>query len=136
MRIVLVGCGAAKLSAPAPAKAKDLYCGSLFRTAKQCAERIGDSWFILSAKYGILSPNALITPYDYCLSQMNIEARLEWANKINDALIRIIPKDSCVIGLAAAYYLEHIRLPHGLILRKPLNGLRLPHRINAMKRML
>lgn len=133
MRIALIGCGSAKLSTPA--KAKDLYCGPIFKITRQCAERISNLWFIMSAKYGILSPNTIIMPYDYRLSQMSAEARFKWAEGINNALARIIPRNAYVVGLAAASYLEHIRLPHGIVLHKPLAGLRLPHRIAAMKRM-
>lgn len=133
MRIALIGCGSAKLSTPA--KAKDLYCGPIFKITRLCAERISNSWFIISAKYGVISPNTIIMPYDYQLSQMSTEARLRWANGINNVLARIIPKNAHVIGLAAARYLEHIQLPHGIVLHKPLDGLRLPHRIAAMRRM-
>ena len=61
-RALVVGCGAAKRSEAAPAR--DLYTGSLFRAAREHAEGSGLPWRILSAEYGLLTPDKVVEPYD------------------------------------------------------------------------
>lgn len=62
MTSIIIACGSKKLSHPA--KAKDIYVGSLFRGARRAAEATGLPWFIMSAKYGIIPPDQTIEPYD------------------------------------------------------------------------
>lgn len=60
--IVLVGCGAAKQTTAC--RAKEMYTGSLFRAAREYAERRGAEWRILSARYGLTHPERRIKPYN------------------------------------------------------------------------
>ncbi len=77
MKIGFVGCGAAKLAVPA--RARDLYTGTLFKLARRYAERHCSRFYILSAKYGLLEPDRIIAPYDVALSTMSRAAREQWA---------------------------------------------------------
>lgn len=63
-RIVIVGCGAAKRPDPAPASS--LYTGQHYRLAMAAALAIAprDRVFILSAKYGLVTLDQTISPYD------------------------------------------------------------------------
>jgi hypothetical protein len=63
--IVLVACSARKRGTPCPAK--DLYTSTLFRYSRRYAEQFGDRWYILSARHGLLSPEARISPYEQTL---------------------------------------------------------------------
>lgn len=47
-----------------PTKAKDAYVGEPFAVNKAFAERFGDRWVILSAKFGFINPDYVI-PKDY-----------------------------------------------------------------------
>jgi hypothetical protein len=48
-----------------PTLARDTYTGSPFKVNRQYAERFGDAWLILSAKYGFLSPDKIVPgPYN------------------------------------------------------------------------
>ena len=60
--LVLVGCGAAKLDRPAPAK--ELYTGSLFRACWRYAKKHGDYRLIASAEHGLVNPGKVLEPYD------------------------------------------------------------------------
>ncbi len=60
--LYLVGCGKAKLDRPAPAR--ELYTGSLFRAARAYVEALGAPWQVLSARYGLVRPDAVVTPYE------------------------------------------------------------------------
>ncbi len=67
--LVIVPCGAAKVWTKhpdaGPTPAKDTYTGTPFRVNRAFAEAMGDSWVILSAKYGFLTPDSVIPgPYN------------------------------------------------------------------------
>jgi hypothetical protein len=67
--IVVIGCGARKLSHAAPAA--ELYTGAYFaeclRTARKMAD--DDRVLILSARYGLLGVAEVIEPYDLGMGQ-------------------------------------------------------------------
>lgn len=82
--IVLVGCGKEKLAHPAPAK--ELYSGQLFKKARAYAERHGDAWRIISAKYSLLQPDEVIAPYDETVSGKSQAERRMWAVTVRNAI--------------------------------------------------
>lgn len=74
--LVIIPCGRRKIWDKDPTagstRAKDVYAGSPFIVNKSFAEHFGDSWVILSAKYGFIAPDFRIPgPYNVtfkCLS--------------------------------------------------------------------
>ena len=67
--LVVVPCGEPKIwdrkPEAGPTPAKDAYVGTAFKVNRQYAERVGDAWVVLSAKYGLLSPEDTVQgPYD------------------------------------------------------------------------
>jgi hypothetical protein len=71
---VVVPCGKAKIwdkqPDPGPTPARDAYVGAPFKVNRAYAERFGDEWVILSAKYGFLRPTDLIDgPYNVTFKQ-------------------------------------------------------------------
>lgn len=67
-QIVIISCGKSKNKIPKCA-AREAYCGRAFLLKKKYAEQSNDSWFILSAKYGLIRPDRLIDPnYDKTVS--------------------------------------------------------------------
>jgi hypothetical protein len=80
MRIALISCGKQKLVGSHPAK--ELYISTLFRFAHTHAVRYFDKVFILSAKYGLLSPDEVIADYDLTLTGMRDEERKRWADSV------------------------------------------------------
>lgn len=99
--IVLVACCGQKLSHPAPAK--EMYQSVLFKKSREFAERNGDSWLILSAKYGVVDPNAVIEPYDETLNRMPKTSRRAWAERVRMQL----DKSARYTVLAGARYCEN-----------------------------
>lgn len=82
---ILVGCGAVKLSRPAPAS--ELYIGSLTRSAMQHARTSGQRWGIVSAHYGLLAPDDVVDPYERRLPpRSKLDARLALAQRIHITL--------------------------------------------------
>jgi hypothetical protein len=48
--------------------AQDFYASNWFRKARRYVEKSGCVWFILSAKYGLVSPGDVISPYEQTLT--------------------------------------------------------------------
>ena len=63
--LVVVPCGKRKIwdkdPAAGPTKAKDVYIGAPFKVNREYAEKYGDRWVVLSAKYGFVDPGFLIS---------------------------------------------------------------------------
>jgi len=79
--IVLISCVSKKL--PYKARAADLYISPLFRMNLHYAEQFAPSKiFILSAKYGLISVEKEIEPYDLTLNNMSAKERKAWAAKV------------------------------------------------------
>lgn len=58
--LVIVPCGKSKISGrrpdQGPTQAAEAYTGGLFKLNQKYAERFGDRWVVLSAKYGFVDP--------------------------------------------------------------------------------
>lgn len=85
----LVACVARKRALAAPAK--DLYQSAWFSKARAYAERYADRWFILSARYGLVTPDQLCEPYDLSLNTMEMSARVGWAEQVWPTLLAAAP---------------------------------------------
>lgn len=78
--ILLVSCGKRKSSVPC--QAKEMYNSFRFQQIKTIAESLKVRWYIMSAKYGLLSPESIIEPYDMCLINCSDEYQQQWAQCI------------------------------------------------------
>lgn len=73
---VLVACCGFKLDHAAPAQ--DLYASDLFHKARAFAETFGLTWYILSARYGVVPPGRVIKPYDETLNDKSAHELAVW----------------------------------------------------------
>ena len=87
-RIGLVGC--VKDKEPEPAAARRLYSSPLFRGRKAWVQRSCSSWFILSAKYGLIHPDRWIEPYDQTLKDASPAQRRIWSQEVLAELTRCL----------------------------------------------
>lgn len=79
--VVCISC--VKSKRQAPCAAKDMYISPLFRRMFQYAQNLHpNKIFILSAEYGLLKPDDVITPYEKTLKKMKVQERTEWAQKV------------------------------------------------------
>jgi hypothetical protein len=85
-RVILLGCVKAK--GDRPATAKDLYRSPLWKGRRAYAEASGRPWLILSAKYGLVEPDARIAPYDVTLADLPASERGAWGERTVEALER------------------------------------------------
>jgi len=140
-RLVVVPCGARKIwdvdPQRGPTVARDAYVGSPFKVNRAYAERFGDRWVILSAKYGFIKPDFMIPgPY-------NVTFKRKSSNPVTVEYLRSqIPAlglDRCehVIGLGGRAYREIIEAafsPYPVKLSFPFAGLPLGRALQATKR--
>ena len=73
----LIGCGKKKRAERVAAR--DLYTGPLFRARREYAEATGAPWYVVSAKYGLLSPDQGVGPYDLTIKDLCEPDRAAWA---------------------------------------------------------
>lgn len=98
--VIIIGCGRHKKDHPT--FARDLYSSKRFNTSKEIAKNIDADYFILSAKHGLITPNQIIEPYDFEISELNKKEKDYWADSIlklirdskNGATVTILAEDS------------------------------------------
>lgn len=80
--VALIACSQSKRDVAQAIPAGELYTGQLLRASVAYAERLADEYLILSAKYGLLAPDACILPYDQALNTMTRIERRRWATRV------------------------------------------------------
>lgn len=137
MHLGLVSCVSKKRSNAAPAK--DLYESALFAKSREYVERHCDSWFILSAKHGLVEPSHVIEPYEETLNQRSRQERNEWAHRVWSTLrLRLQPSDHVTI-LAGERYRETLvplLMEHGCRVDIPMQGLGIGRQLQWLSRQL
>ena len=121
MKIVLISCVSKKQEETKgnTVSAKNLYASPLFIKAWNYAKNIitpGDRIYILSAKYGLLSPDKEIKWYDETLYKQSVEKRKQWA----DEVLKNLRKEGCdlendeFILLAGDIYCKYLLGKNGI----------------------
>lgn len=105
--VCLVACTSKK--ALYPTTAEDLYRSPLFDGAKWFAKSRCNSWFILSAKHGLLAPNDMVEPYDKSLHQLDDSDRQAWAEQVYSKLSVSIEPSAKIVFLAGDKYRQYLQ---------------------------
>jgi hypothetical protein len=122
--IYLVACVGLKRAEPSPAQ--DFYCSPWFVKARRYVEGRSGRWFILSAKYGLVPPEARLAPYDLTLSTMPAEGRRTWSRTVLADLERLLVAGDLVTFLAGTRYREGLEpglRARGVDIKIPMAGL-------------
>lgn len=129
--VVLISCTKSKRSYACAAK--ELYDKSqLFRESYKYAKKFDCPIFILSAKYGLVSENQIIEPYEESLAQKTDVDKEHWARKVaEEALKSFAPDQTRFIILAGRDYYEKL-LPYFQNYELPLRGMQIGERIAAL----
>ena len=109
--IVLIAC--VKTKRKIPSKAIDLYISSLFTKCREYAQLLHpDHIYILSAKYGLVSSEEVIEPYNLTLNNMSTSEIKEWSKRVLHQLSSVtdLHNDNFTI-LAGQNYRKYL-LPH------------------------
>ena len=134
-KIVLISCVKKKLRTRA--KAKDLYISSLFSSSFRFAVKQNPCViYILSAKYGLVECERVISPYDLTLNTMSTKQIKAWAEKTLNQLRKVSDLNrDYYIFLAAEKYRKYL-IPHVKLFEVPLKGLRIGEQLSWLKKQL
>ena len=135
MKIALISCTSRKKAYKCPAG--ELYSESpRFRMAYTLAKLVADKIFILSAKYGLISEDTIIEPYNETLKEKTIRERRTWGDRVLSELQKVsdLEHDHFII-LAGEVYHENL-VPHLAHLWLPLKGKSLGEWIPELKRLI
>jgi cytoplasmic iron level regulating protein YaaA (DUF328/UPF0246 family) len=104
--------------------AGDMYISPLFQKMMAYAHSLKPKRvFILSAKYGLLTPDDVIEPYEQTLKAMKSMERQSWAQSVLSALRQSCDVDADeFVFLVGAIYREHL-IPHIKHYTVPMQGL-------------
>ena len=129
-RIALIGCSKTKLDVAAPAR--DLYISPLFRLSRAWAEKHADRWYILSAQHGLVSPDAVLVPYDARMPSTK-DRRFWWGKLVQDELMAVTqPGDELLFMAGQKYRGAVFALPDRRVLY-PLGTLEIGQRLHWLK---
>ncbi len=131
LKIVLISCVSKKKEHSS--KAHDLYISALFKKNLQYAFKLNpDKIFILSAKYGLVSLDDEIEPYDLTLNSMSAGEIRKWAKGV---LHQLSEKTDLqfdqFIFLAGEKYRKHL-IPYLAHFEVPMAGLRIGEQLHRL----
>ncbi len=125
--IYLIACVAQKANEPLPAE--DLYVSDWFKKARSYVKyqmRPQDKWYILSAKYHLVEPRQVISPYNETLNTMRKPDRRRWATRVLSQLLPMTNAGDTIIMLAGIRYREALETAlraHRYAVEVPMAGL-------------
>ncbi len=108
-KFLLLALAGAQLRYPAPAR--KLCTSTWFRLARAYAESQDCPWLLLSAKYGLVNPTEVISPYQLDVTHMGVRQRTSWAQRIGDQARRKLPYSEQIVLVAGMKYCDCL-LPH------------------------
>ena len=109
-RVCLVMCSAEK--APSARKAADLYLSPRFQADRLDAEQNFDCWYILSGKYGLLSPTTVVEPYDMDLESVSEAEQAAWGQHVVKTLCEQVPEGNTSVEIRSKLsYYQPLRIP-------------------------
>ncbi|WP_211589764.1 DUF6884 domain-containing protein [Microbispora sp. H11081] len=139
--LVIVPCGKAKIwdknPHAGPTAARDAYIGAPFIVNRRYAERFGDRWVILSAKYGFLNPDDPVEgPYNVTFKR-RVSMPIAKASTRRQVRDQGLDRFDQVIGLGGVEYravVEHAFTGANVALHFPFAGMQLGLALAATKR--
>lgn len=105
----LVSCGKSK--AESRCRAEKLYTGGLTQKGIEWMKRNCQTWFILSAKFGLLHPDTVIDPYDTKITDLNKEEIARWSAKVFGQLKAAHVENKDLLCIAGKEYFQALEVP-------------------------
>jgi len=133
-KIVLISCVSKKRNESC--RVRDLYISDLFKKALYYSENIieADKIFVLSAKYGLVSLDEIIEPYDKTLNKMKKGEVLQCSDMVLEDLKNNIDIDNDkVIFMAGLKYRKYIE-PSIKNVEVPMRGMKIGEQLQFLKR--
>ena len=138
LRVAVLSCTKVKAATPVPIPARDLYWPStLFRLSYEYARmRRAHLILILSAKYGLLEQEDLVSTYEQSLQSLTRLERDRWTGKVQERLCEIVDvKRTQFLVLASAGYTSTLQ-PTLLQAEFPMQGLGIGKRLQFLSQAL
>jgi hypothetical protein len=120
--VYLVSCVSKKRTTPSAAR--DLYVSDWFLKARDYVESTRSPWFILSAEYGLVSPDQVLAPYERTLNTMSKAGRNAWATRVKAQMETRLPPADRIVVLAGhrESLMDYLRQRAGTV-EIPMEGL-------------
>lgn len=129
---VLISC--VSLKQKKPCIAREMYVSPLFKKSLIYAQRTGLPIYILSAKYGLIPEDKIITPYDLTLNTMSKKELMAWALMVSDQIKNMIGGGALLV-LAGSRYLSFTQLIDNKII-DPMNKLPIGKRLQWLTKSI
>ena len=102
--IIIISCGKRKLEGKA--KAKDFYIGSLYRQKLEYVSTLypDNEFYIISAKYGLIHQDKVISSYDRVLPAANNDEYKKWLDLVTEQLKDFDSTEEVLFLGGARYY--------------------------------
>lgn len=119
-----------------PIEAGNLYSSPWFLMARNLILQTKEPWFILSAKYGLLSPEMIVAPYNTTLNTMGVSERRAWANRVKQQMDDMLPDVDNITIIAGVRYRENLMAyleDRFQSVSIPMEGMRIGQQLSWMK---
>ena len=141
--LVVVPCGKRKIwdrnPTAGPTKAKDAYIGAPFKVNREYAEKYGDRWIILSAKYGFIDPYFMI-PRNYNVTFKDASTDPIGVMKLKEQIThKTLDTFDTVVVLGGLDYADVVSLAFSDIevkIKTPVAGLPLGRAMGVVRRAI
>ena len=137
-RLCIVQCGGQKIWKEypnrEPVSAKEAYTSPYFKKNRAYAERFGDSWVIISAKYGFLSPEDKIEDYDVTF-KLKKSRPISYQELRNQVESKGLDRYSTILVLGGKDYLDAVKAAFSgtsCVIQSPFEGLSIGQRMRAI----
>jgi hypothetical protein len=132
-RTYLVSCVSGKLAVAG--RAREFYVSPWFLAVRRYVEATVDPWYVLSAKYGLVTPTQVLAPYDETLNKMKIAERRAWASRVTTQMDPLMPSGGTVAIFAGLRYREFLMdyLKRRWTVEVPMEGLRIGKQLQWLK---
>ncbi len=138
--LVIIPCGKKKIwdryPYVGPTKAKDVYISGYFRWNRRYAEKFGDKWVILSAKYGFIDSDFIISEnYDVSFTDRSTETVSLNKLKRQVSDMKLMDFDT-IIFLGGKVYADIVSKAfedYNVEIIKPFTGLKLGEYMSKVK---
>ena len=131
--LALIACCSQKLNQSAPAK--EVYSSALFTNSRTYVEQQGWDYYILSAKYGLISPDSIIDSYNQTLKTLSKQERNQWGKTVALQVQDVAPPGAKLVVLAGADYRRFLTYitPDLYDISIPLQGLGIGQQLAWLK---
>lgn len=138
--VVIIGCGArkAELLEGETVAIGELYTGNVFRARDAYARIWGGPHFVVSGHHGLVPVSTQVAAYELDLRREPAPARAAFTERVLSQLVKLVPRATPLIVLAAGPYLSWCTRGRdlGYSIEAPLDGMEIGQSLRWLKRAI